>query len=160
MSELPEVLELVQDHSAKTEAYYSRSRVPMISDSVIVALKARLDRSGGSTVRICLHEGTDSAFHEMAIVHKKGGVFKPHKHLAKDESYHMIDGVMRIEIFDEPGRLVETIRLGAAGTGLPFWIRIRPGIWHATIPETDFAVFHEARPGPFKNGDSVFRDET
>lgn len=159
MSELPRALELVQDPSAKSEAYYSRSPAPAITDAVVAALKERLIRSGGHTVRICLHEGPEAAFHEMAVVHKKGGVFKPHKHLAKDESYHMIDGVLRIEIFDEPGRLVETVRLGASGTGLPFWIRIRPGVWHATIPETDFAVFHEARPGPFKGGDSVFRDE-
>lgn len=159
MSELPRALELVQDASAKTEAYYSRSRAPAITDSVVAALKERLTLSGGHTVRICLHEGPEAAFHEMAVVHKKGGVFKQHKHLAKDESYHMIDGVLRIEIFDEPGRLIETVRLGAAGTGLPFWIRIRPGVWHATVPETDFAVFHEARPGPFKGGDSVFRDE-
>lgn len=160
MIELPETLELVQDRSAKSEAYYSRSPAPVITDSVVAALKTRLAQTGGGSVRICLHEGPDSAFHEMVIAHKKGGVFKPHKHLAKDESYHMIDGVLRIEIYDEPGKLVETVRLGAFGTGLPFWIRIRPGVWHATVPETDFAVFHEARPGPFKGGDSIFRDET
>lgn len=159
MSGLPPALELVQDPTAKSEAYYSRSRAPLIDHAVIGALKDRLAASGGSTVRICLHEGPDAAFHEMAVVHKKGGVFKQHKHLAKDESYHMIDGILRIEIFDEPGLLVETFRLGGAGTGLPFWVRIRPGVWHATIPETDFAVFHEARPGPFKGGDSIFRDE-
>lgn len=159
MNGLPDTLELVQDRTAKSEAYYSRSAAPVITDEVVAALKARLARSGGTSVRICLHAGPESAFHEMVIVHKKGGAFKPHKHLAKDESYHMIEGVLGIEIYDEPGRLVQTVRLGGPGTGLPFWIRIRPGVWHATVPETDFAVFHEARPGPFKGGDSVFRND-
>ncbi|MBI5625219.1 MAG: cupin fold metalloprotein, WbuC family [Elusimicrobia bacterium] len=160
MNDLLEALKLVRDPLAKSESYYSLSTAPAITDSVVAALRTRLAQTGGSTVRICLHENPDSPFHEMVIVHKKGGVFKPHKHLEKDESYHMIDGILRIVIFSETGVPVETIRLGSAGTGFPFWIRIRQGIWHATIPETEYAVFHEARPGPFKGGDSILRDET
>ena len=156
MTDIFEALELVQDKSAKTEAYYCRARAPVISDEVIHELKSKLTQSSGSTVRICLHESPEATFHEMVIVHKRGGVFKPHKHLTKDESYHMIEGVLRIDILNDGGQPLESFRIGGPGSGLPLWVRIRKNIWHATTPESDFAVFHESRPGPFQGGDSVF----
>lgn len=151
-------LNLVRDLRAKTESYYSRNAAPVIGDDVVAGLKRRMAETGGSTIRVCLHEGPEAAFHEMIIVHKRGGSFPAHKHLTKDESYQMIEGILRIEIHDEQGRPVESFRIGGPGTGLPFLVRIRSGVWHATIPETEHAVFHEARPGPFRGGDSVFRD--
>jgi cupin fold WbuC family metalloprotein len=157
MSDTLETLALVEDKSAKTLAFYSLGRAPLIGEAVVAGLKDKL-RGGGSTVRICLHDGPQALFHEMLIVHKKGGAFKPHKHPTKDESYHMIEGVLRIDILGDGGRLLETFRIGGPGSGLPFWVRIRKNTWHATIPESDFAVFHESRPGPFQGGDSVFHE--
>jgi cupin fold WbuC family metalloprotein len=152
-------LALVQDPDAKTEAYYSKATAPFIDKSVVETLKARLTETNGLTVRICLHEDTSADYHQMVIVHRKGGNFPRHKHLGKDESYHMIEGILRIELYADDGKPSEVIRVGGPETGLPFLVRIRKGVWHATVPETDFAVFHEGRPGPFKAGDSILYQE-
>lgn len=157
MKEISKLLALVADPNAKTEAYYSKTPTPVIDGDVVSALKARLVETGGPTVRVCLHEDPSADLHQMIIVHRRGGNFPQHMHLKKDESYQMIEGVLRIEIFADSGEKKSEFRLGGPGTDLPFLARVRKGFWHATIPETEFAVFSETRPGPFQGGDSVFR---
>ena len=94
----------------------------------------------------------------MLIVAKRGEPIRAHKHLTKEETYHMIEGRMLIDFYDDAGRSKGRLTLGAPGSGLPFLFRVRPNTFHTTVPETEFAVFHESRPGPFDGGDSVFAD--
>ena len=151
----PHELNLVQNEQARTESYTLRARAPVIGDDLIAWLKAKLAQGEGSTIRVCLHPDTDAALHQMVIVHRPGGVFDAHKHLATDEAYHMIEGRLRITMFDDEGGETQSHLLGAPGCGLPYLLRVRAGTWHRTVPESDHAVFHEARPGPFRRDDSV-----
>lgn len=150
-------LELVRDAKGRTEAFYITGRDTQIGPELVAALKERLAETGAGAVRVCLHPGPEAPVHDMIIVHKAGGDNRPHKHLAKEETYHMIEGRMRLEFYGESGALESALVLGAPGSGLPFAFRVRPNTWHATIPETEHAVFHESRPGPFEGGDSISR---
>ncbi len=152
-----EGLELVRDEAAKTESYYCTTPCAVIDAHTIQLLKARLPEQGG-TVRICLHHDRESILQEMIVVHRKGGSFEPHKHPEKDESYHLIDGRMRVDLYDPNGRVQQSLIIGGPGSGLPFLVRVARDTWHATVPDTEFVVFHESRPGPFTRGDSVFAD--
>ena len=44
--------------------------------------------------RICTHGHIDDDVHEMFIVHSKGAYIRPHKHINKSESLHIIDGLV------------------------------------------------------------------
>lgn len=158
MTELPAALDLVRDPEARSESYYSQSAHPAVDRAVVAALKSRV-RAEGGTIRVCLHPGAAAALHEMVVVHRRGGSFRQHKHLTRDESYHMIEGVMRVELYDDDGRVRQVFLIGDAASGRPFLLRVSRQTWHATIPETEFAVFHETRTGPLDRADSVFRDE-
>ncbi|MFI5349308.1 MAG: WbuC family cupin fold metalloprotein [Elusimicrobiota bacterium] len=149
-------LQLERDPLSRSEAYYCRNAAAAVIDGrVIDALKARLETTGGSLIRICLHSGPDDAMHEMVIVQRRGLDFKPHKHQTKDESYHMLEGRLRVDFYDDSGRRTRSLTLGSPGSGLPSLLRVRCGVWHSTHPETDFIAVHESRPGPFIMNDSI-----
>ena len=155
----PRDLHLVQDPSGRTEAYYCRCAPVVIVDAEVLAwLKERLDGGSGSTVRICLHSGPEATLHDMVVVHRRGGEFKLHKHLTCEETYHMIEGRMRVDLFDDEGRKTGSYLIGESGSGLPLMCRVRSNVWHVNVPETEYAIFHESRPGPLDRSDSVTPD--
>lgn len=156
MADFPKNLDLAQDQGAKSESYYCKAGAIVIDDSVIAWLKERLKATLGNTVRICLHPDASDQFHEMIIAHKRGGEFKPHKHLSKGESYHMIEGRLRVNIFDDNGKLASATVLARQGSGLAFMHRIPPNVWHSTEPDGDLVIFHESKPGPFTVGENVY----
>lgn len=155
---LAEKLNLRRDKSAKSESYVYPEGSLSVDAAVVGWLKDRLVEGGGSTIRVCLHAHPDAPLHEMIVVHCLRGEarFQAHKHLTKEESYHMIEGRMRIDIYREGGQIETSCLLGEPGSDLPFLYRIAPGTWHSTTPETKFAVFKESRPGPFDRTDNVF----
>jgi cupin fold WbuC family metalloprotein len=149
-------LNLFQDPSAKSESYYCGADSIVINDETLVWLKMKLDSTLGNTVRICLHSGADSKFHEMLIAHKRIGAFKPHKHLVKSESYHVVEGLLRVNRYDDQGRLSGFEVLGANGSGFPIIYRIPENVWHSTEPGGDYVIFHESKSGPFVSSDNVY----
>lgn len=151
-------LELTLDRRGKSEALYCVGRQTAIDMKVVAALRDRLRQSPAGSLRICLHSDPAAPVHDMIIIHKRSVPAPVHKHLSKEEAYQMIEGRMRLNYFDDAGRLLESIMLGEPGSGHAFLARVRANIWHTTVPETEFAVFHESRPGPFDGGDSVFPD--
>jgi cupin fold WbuC family metalloprotein len=151
-------LELTVDRRGKSEALYCAGSSTAIDMKVVEALKERLRQARINTGRICLHRDPSAPVHDMVIIHRQGAHCPTHKHLAKEESYQMIEGRLRLDFFDDTGRRTESITLGEPGSGLPFLVRVRADLWHATVPETEFAVYHESRPGPFDGGDSVLPD--
>ncbi len=149
-------LSCVQDLQSKTLSYRCLQGAVMINREVLQALKAQLGSDGGKTVRICLHAEGNNPLHEMIIIHAQGGVFPTHLHLQTPESYHIFEGILIIDFFDDQGQLQERIRLGDLQSGLPFFYRVPLGIWHRTYPETSMVLYKESRPGPFIAADTLF----
>ncbi len=102
---------------ARTEAYTLTGPALAVDDALLAFLKERLEQTGQNTVRVCLHDGPEAALHQMVIVHRRGGEFRPHKHLTKAESYHMIEGRLRIRLFDDQGSVTSETLPGRA------WLR-------------------------------------
>ncbi len=152
-------LDLVRDLKSRSEAYYCRNQASVAIDGVLIdALKAHLEATGSGLMRLCLHSSPNSTLHDMVIVQKRGAAYKPHKHIAKEECYHMLEGKLRIDFFNDAGEMTATTVIGATGSGLAAICRVRAGVWHSTTPESDYAVIHESRPGPFTGADSAWPD--
>lgn len=143
----------------KSPAYYFAGPEKAVTSAAIAALKAQVKDTPGGAVRICLHDGPQDPVHDMVIVIRQGPPVAPHKHVTRPESYHLIEGKLRIQFFDEKGKKTTSVLLGGPGSGLPLMYRVPKNVWHATDPETDFAVFHESRPGPFDAADTVVRSK-
>jgi cupin fold WbuC family metalloprotein len=109
-----------------------------------------------TSVRICLHDSPEAALHEMLIVHQKDAYVKPHKHLNKSESFHVIEGEMDVFIFDGAGKVIQKIQMGDYNSGKSFCYRLSTSEYHTVLPKTKYVVFHEVTNGPFRRDDTIF----
>ena len=107
--------------------------------------------------RICAHTSVEDDIHEMMIYHPKGTYVRPHKHLNKDESFHLISGKIDLVMFDEGGNVVEVLRMGGYTSGKTFYYRISSDNFHTQIFWKD-TIFHEVTKGPFDKKDTIAAD--
>ena len=145
---------LRQDTKAKSLSYYFTSDVVFINEIIIKQLIELSSTNNHCNARICLHRNPKDNFHEMIIMEYSGNYYRPHKHLMKGESCHIIEGNAYFAVFDDAGRLQEHCLLGSQGHKIA-----RAGInrWHVVIPATPYAIYHESKPGPYLGAnDSVF----
>jgi cupin fold WbuC family metalloprotein len=140
------------DASGKSPAYFCRRKPVAVTRELIADLVAR-GKGTGQGVRLCLHESPESLLHDMIVVQYAGQYSRPHKHLEKGESYHMIEGEMGIVIFDDEGNMVDACHMDTSKITV---YGVGTGMYHTNFPLTDVAVYHESRPGPFVPEDSVF----
>ena len=145
-----------QDPHAKSFAYFCKRRPVRIDQALLAELKRLAGERGGQNVRLCLHEGPGAAFHDMIILEHPGKYYRPHQHLAKGESYHIIEGAMGVFVFEPDGRVADACRLTPTGTVV---YRVDATMHHAVMPLSDPVIYHESKPGPFTGeSDSVYPD--
>ena len=106
-------------------------------------------------LRLCAHPDSEDRLHEMLIVHMQGAYVPPHKHLNKSESFHIIDGMLKVFLFDDEGRVTETIQMGEPASGQVFFYRLASPRYHSVLPQSEFVVFHEVTNGPFDHQDTL-----
>ena len=140
------------DDSGKSPAYFCLRKPVAVTRELVAELVAK-GTGTGRGIRLCLHEGPDALLHDMIVVQYAGQYFRPHKHLEKGESYHMIEGEMGVAIFDDEGKVADVCRMDTSDTTV---YGVGTGMHHTNFPLTEVAVYHESRPGPFTPGDSVF----
>ena len=143
-----------RDKNAKSIAYFCKRRPVGVGKALINELKEISVGSGNQNVRFCLHESPDALFHDMLILEHKGKYYRPHKHLTKGESFHIIEGSMAIFIFDEKGNIIDNCLLNTANNLI---YRLEINMFHAIMPLSDLVIYHESKLGPFlSEGDSIY----
>jgi cupin fold WbuC family metalloprotein len=142
------------DTSGRSPAYFCHRKPVRITQALIDDLVV-VGKSSGHGVRLCLHKDASAFLHNMIVVQASGVYFRPHKHLEKAETYHMIRGEMGMVTFDENGEITEASRLDAQDNLI---YGVGPGMYHVNFPLSDVVVYHESRPGPFSGGDSISPD--
>ena len=95
--------------------------IAKIGGPEIQLLKERALRNPRQRIRVCAHKSTDDPLHEMLIVHTKDTYVRPHKHFKKSESFHVIEGIVDVIVFDETGKVVEVIEMGDYVSGRDFF---------------------------------------
>src|SRR3989338_2027561 len=94
------------------EVYYNEDEILRVTSADIQFLKAKAMENPRRRCRLCAHRTPDDALHEMLIVHTSATYVRPHKHPLKNESFHVIEGLMSVVIFDEEGRIRDVIEMG------------------------------------------------
>ncbi|MFB0566232.1 MAG: WbuC family cupin fold metalloprotein [Candidatus Aminicenantaceae bacterium] len=138
------------------EVLFTRDPITKVDRKVIEFLKAKAFENRRKRIRLCTHVSVNDSVHEMLIVHSKGSYVRPHKHLKKSESFHVIEGKLKVIIFDESGNIIEVISMGDYSSGDAFFYRIQESRFHTVIPISGFVVFHETTKGPFLRKDTLF----
>ena len=137
------------------EVLYTDERLVTVGSRDIEELKDLATRNRRKRIRLCAHRDVDDKVHEMLIVHAKDAYVRPHKHLTKSESFHIIEGTADVVIFDEEGTATDLVKMGDHSSPWSFYYRISEPYYHTVLIRSDFLVFHETATGPFIRSDSV-----
>jgi cupin fold WbuC family metalloprotein len=138
------------------EVLASDTNIAHVNGSDIAYLKRLALKNDRKRVRLCTHRSVDNPLHEMLIVHTKDTYVRPHKHIGKSESFHIIEGLVDVIIFDDSGNITDVINMGDYQSGRAFYQRIAGPYFHTLIIKSHVLVFHEITNGPFNREDTVF----
>lgn len=97
-----------------------------------------------------IHPNDDFPAHRLLNAMEPSSYIRPHRHLDpnKDETFIILRGKLGILIFDDNGKVVETLLLDAAGD--IFGADIPAGVFHTAVSLQEGTVFFEAKAGPFR----------
>ena len=146
------------------ERYYAlNSEVLYTKDSITKTVKSDIDyfkqlssNNLRKRARLCTHFSPDNTLHEMIIVHERETYVRPHMHLGKSESTHIIEGIVDVVVFDNAGVVETVIRMGDYLSGKTFYYRMAAPFFHTLIIRSEVLVFHETTNGPFNRKDTMF----
>ena len=138
------------------EIYKAKSSIVKINDQDISYLKNNVLHTPYKRIRICAHQDISHLLHEMVIVIAKGSYVRPHKHINKSESFHMIEGQLDVVIFNDEGNIFEVISMGDISSGKNFFYRLSANHFHSLILKSDLVIFHETTQGPFLKSDTIW----
>lgn len=139
--------------SGKDYLHVNDNQILKIDSSYITSLKELAQKDNSKKCTMCLHHDIRKHVHEMINVYPAESYVRPHSHPFKTETKIMIEGKLKVAIFDENGVILDKFVMEKDGI---FTVRLEKGIIHTNIPLTD-VVFHEITEGPFTGkDDSVF----
>ena len=140
------------------EVYYSDDAIVTADDATIAELKRIAAQNPRLRSRLCTHPDPASGLHEMLIVHHREAYVRPHKHLGKPESFHLIEGSARVVIFDDAGQISDVLDMAPYGQGKLCYYRMPDEVFHTILITSEWLVFHETTAGPFDPSRTAFAD--
>lgn len=141
--ELQSGVYLAKDLVVKIDAYDVRSLI----ETAKALPRAR--------ARVCSQRENETPIHEMIIALGRETYVRPHMHPRKTESFHVIEGLCDVVLFEDDGKIREVISLGDYQSGNIFFYRIADPIFHTLVIRTPIFVIHETTNGPFLAGETV-----
>lgn len=138
------------------EVFYADEAVVRVDHRDIAILIASANPMPRRRTRLCTHRSAEDRLHEMLIVHHHDAYVRPHRHVGRAESMHVIQGETDLVLFDEIGQVTEVIAPGDFASGRPFYYRMSDPIFHALTIRTEWLVFHEVTSGPLRREETSF----
>lgn len=115
----------------------------------LAALADLAQRTTRGRARICAHGDPRDDLHEMLIVLDRSTYVRPHRHLGRSESFHVVEGEADIVLFDDDGGVTGVLRMGPYLSGRMFYYRMNRPTFHMVIVRSDRFIVHETTTGPF-----------
>lgn len=142
---------LREDKKARTKSYIFKKEVNIFDKKYINFLE-KFYFKNKKDIRICMHNSPSAKQHDMIILQQRKNFYRPHKHLKKGETYHIIKGAMVTLLFNKSGKVKKIFKLKRNNI-----FRTPTNTYHTMIPITKFVIYHESKNGPFlKKNDSIF----
>lgn len=137
------------------EVFVADESIVRLGAEQITFLKQQALSSNRKRARICTHRSNEDALHEMLIAISADSYIHPHKHTSKVESFHIIEGLVDVVVFDDAGAIVDVVELGDVSTGKNFYYRLSDSLFHTLLIHSDFLVVHEVTNGPFVANETI-----
>jgi cupin fold WbuC family metalloprotein len=136
------------------EVYVADQPVVRVAAEDVTTLKRLAGDTRRRRVRLCAHARNEDALHEMLIVLHQGTYVRPHRHLNKSESFHLIDGALTVVLFDDFGQIRDIVKMSSYASGGQFYYRLAEPAYHTVLLDSTQAVIHETTNGPFNRSDT------
>lgn len=137
------------------EVFVSDAPIVRIGGEQITFLKRQASSNIRRRARICAHRSNEDTLHEMLIAISADSYIHPHKHTTKVESFHIIEGIVDVVVFNDTGDIVDVIELGDIASGRSFFYRLSDSFFHTLLIHGEVLVVHEVTNGPFRRDDTV-----
>ena len=138
------------------EILFTEEYITKIDNNDIFELIDRSKFTKRKKIRLCTHGSIEDTLHEMIIIHSKNTYVRPHKHINKIESFHIINGIADVIIFNDNEEIIDLIPMGNIGSNRYFYYRLSAPYFHTLLIYSDIFVFHEITNGPFRRNESVY----
>ena len=138
------------------EVLASTGDVVTVNRQDLEGLKRAAAASPRKRFRLCAHQSVVDDLHEMVVVLSRETYVRPHKHLGKSESFHLVEGELLVVLFDEAGAITQVIAMSPPTGGGSWFYRLSASRYHAVMPLSEMVVFHETTNGPFRREDTVW----
>ena len=132
------------------ELFIAEDAISSIGANELSLIRDQVLRSPRRRARICVHPHNDDAVHEMIIAIDRNSYIRPHKHVGKSESFHVIEGEVDVIVLNDDGEICDLVELGAIETGKKFMYRMSESFYHTLAIHSDLLLVHEVTAGPFK----------
>ena len=138
--------------------YYAKDNPFCISRQQMFILKSLASIKEIPVFRICMHTNDSADIHEMLMIHTKPTQVGPLKQLKTSLSYHIIEGELTIELYDEKGiklkeYIVSNNNLNEKSLTS---IRLNAKQFRSVSSVSSFAIFLEVCSGPFQDSDTIW----
>jgi len=140
------------------EVLYADGPIVKLGESEIDFLKQRAAANRRKRIRLCAHRDVQDPLHEMIIVLRNDSYIRPHRHVEKAESFHIVEGQVDVVIFDRAGKITEVVQMGDYRSGHKFFYRLSVPDFHTLLIRSDYVVFHETTNGPFDSARSIYAE--
>jgi cupin fold WbuC family metalloprotein len=142
--------------SESAEVLYADEPTIVVGGLDLAELKRRAAASPRGRARLCAHRSPEDGLHEMLIVLGLNAYVRPHRHTGKTESFLVLEGNADVILFGEDGRVDRTIPMGPPNSGRSFYYRLSQPVYHTLVVRSDWFIFLEVTPGPFRRDETLF----
>jgi len=136
--------------------FFNKDEILEVQEEWLSRLKNEAKREPRRRARLCLHMVPEDSIQEMLIVLCNDALVRPHCTLNKTESFHVVEGELRMIMFDDQGNVTRRFDMGPLGSGKPFMARFASSPWYTYKPLSEFIVIHEITRGPFDPSGTAF----
>jgi len=134
---------------ANEEVLIAKNDILFLKRNDLRFLKSRARKNKRRRIRICAHKTVKEKLQEMFIVMSRGCYVRPHKHINKTESLHIIEGKADVIFFNNQGRVTKVVPVGDYKSGKAMYYRLAQALYHTLLIRSPHLVIHETTTGPF-----------
>ncbi len=138
------------------DVYQAAGPICRVATEDLALIRRGAEQSPRRRCRICAHSGSDASVHEMIIALDRRSYVRPHRHIGKSESFHLIEGAVDVVVFDAVGAVSCVIELRPVSEGGPFYYRLSEALYHMPLTRSEMAIIHETTNGPFRPEDTEY----
>jgi cupin fold WbuC family metalloprotein len=135
------------------EVFIASDEIVRFGSSEIEFVKECALKNIRGRARICAHKAPTDTLHEMLIGIRSDSYIRPHRHMNKAESFHLVEGAAEIVILTNDGNISDVIELGPDRN---FYYRLDKPRYHTLLIHSPVLVIHEITNGPFDPTQSDF----